>query len=72
MELQQLCDIISSQMKLDKKIERTDCLSSDIGMCSFDMMVLIVELENACGHEINTMMIKNDMTVEEFLAVVNQ
>lgn len=72
MKLQQLCDLISSQMKLEKNIEKTDCLSSDLGMCSFDMMVLIVDLESACGHEINTMMLKKDMTVGELLAVINQ
>lgn len=71
MKFEQLSSIISSQMALERKIKRTESLSNDIGMCSFDMMVLIVEIENACGHEINTALIKKDMTVDELLSIIN-
>ena len=71
MKFDQLSSIISSQMKLKRELQVTERLSSDIGMCSFDMMVLIVEIENACGHEINAQLIKKDMTVKELLKVIN-
>lgn len=71
MKFEQLSSIISSQMALERKIQRTESLSNDIGMCSFDMMVMIVEIENACGHEINTALIKKDMTVDELLSIIN-
>ena len=71
MKFDQLSSIISSQMKLKRELQVTERLSSDIGMCSFDMMVLIVEIENACGHEINAQLIKKDMTVKELLNVIN-
>lgn len=71
MKLEQLCNVISYQIKTDKKIESTDRLSSDIGICSFDMMVIIVEIEKICGHEIDTTLIKNDMTISELLNLIN-
>lgn len=71
MKFEELSSIISSHMALEKKIQMSEHLSSDIGMCSFDMMMLIVEIENACGYEINAELIKKDMTVEELLNIVN-
>ena len=71
MKFKQLSGIISSQMALEREIQLTEHLNSDLGMCSYDMMVLIVEIENVCGHEINTKLIKRDMTVEELLNIVN-
>lgn len=71
MKFEQLSSIISSQMALEREIKKTERLGSDVGMCSFDMMVLILEIENASGNEINTKLIKKDMTVEELLNIVN-
>lgn len=71
MKFKQLSSIISSQMALERKIQGTETLSNDIGMCSFDMMMLIVEIENECGYEINTDLIQKDTTVDELLSIIN-
>lgn len=71
MDLNELKMIISKQLSLENGINQSDRLATDLGLCSFDMMVIIVEIENVCGHEINTALIKKDMTVAELLGVIN-
>lgn len=70
MKLEQLCSIISSQINIEEKINSTDRLS-DLGICSFDMMVIIVEIKTLCGHDVDTTLIKKDMTVLELLNLIN-
>lgn len=71
MDLNELKIIISKQLSLENGVKASDHLATDLGLCSFDMMVLIVEIENVCGHEINTTLIKKDMTIAELLNVIN-
>lgn len=71
MDLNELKIIISKQLSLENGVKASDHLATDLGLCSFDMMVLIVEIENVCGHEINTTLIKRDMTIAELLNVIN-
>lgn len=71
MNIDELKLIISKQLSLENEAESSDHLATDLGLCSFDMMVMIVEIENICGHEINTALIKKDMTVNELLSLVN-
>lgn len=71
MDINELKTIISKQLSIENGIKASDHLATDLGLCSFDMMVMIVEIENACGHEINTALIKKDMTVVELLNVIN-
>ncbi len=69
MNLEQLCKIINVETKEDVSQKH---LASDLGLCSYDMMVLLVEIEDTCGHEIDTGLIKKDMTVTELLDVINK
>ena len=71
MDLNELKIIISKQLSLENGVKASDHLATDLSLCSFDMMVLIVEIENVCGHEINTTLIKKDMTIAELLNVIN-
>ena len=71
MNLNELKTVISKQLSSEDNVSATKHLATDLGLCSFDMMVMIVEIESTCGHEINTALIKKDMTVEELLNVIN-
>ncbi|MCD7949413.1 MAG: phosphopantetheine-binding protein [Erysipelotrichaceae bacterium] len=69
MDLEQLCKIINVEAKEDILQKH---LASDLGLCSYDMMVLIVEIEDSCGYEIDTSLIKKDMTIAEVLDIINK
>ena len=70
MKLEQLCSIISSQINIEEKINSTDRLS-DLGICSFDMMVILVQIERMYGLEVDTSQIQNDISVMDFCNVIN-
>jgi acyl carrier protein len=71
MELNELKAIISDQLSVKNEIKASDHLATDLGLCSFDMMAIIVKAENTCGHEINTALLKKNMTVGELLNVID-
>lgn len=70
MEYNKLCKMINDILPEAKKILPEDCLANDLGLCSFDMMMLIFQLEKECGHQISISDIKKDMTVKELFELV--
>ena len=49
-----------------------DTLLSDLGLSSLDMMILICELEQICGIEIQLDMLQNIRTVEQLHAAITK
>lgn len=70
MEYNKLCKIINNILSGNKKILPEDCLMKDLGLCSFDMMILIFQLEEECGYQLCISDIKKDMTVKELYELV--
>ncbi len=70
MEFNELCMIINNILPESKDIIPESCLSSDLGLCSFDIMALIYQIEKICGHEISVSAIKKDMTVKELCKLI--
>lgn len=70
MEYNQFCTMISNILPEPKKILPENCLSSDLGLCSFDMMILIFQIEEACGHQVVVSSIKQDITVKELYELI--
>ena len=50
MKYQQLCTVLRDYLVEEKEIFPEDRLSADLGLCSFDMMVIIERIEelNEC------------------------
>ena len=71
MKYEQLCTLIHESLLDDREISPNQLLSSDLGLCSFDMMVIIGRVEEITGHQINLSDIKKDMTVQEFFSIIN-
>lgn len=70
MEFKQLCDMINNILPKSKSIFPESRLSSDLGLCSFDMMLLIFQIEEICGHKISVSAIKKDMNVKELYKLI--
>lgn len=70
MNYKQLCAIITDILPKQKEISSESRLSSDLGLCSFDMMLLIFRVEEASGIQIDASSLKKDITVEELLNIV--
>lgn len=71
MEFEQLCDMINDILPKSKNIFPESRLSSDLGLCSFDMMLLVFQIEGICGHKISVSTIKKDMNVKELYRLIN-
>ncbi len=79
MNITQLRDIIlqnvtlpDSIMSLSEKDFSSLQLSDDLGICSYDMMVILVRIEKECDHEIDAMKICINMTVMDLLNLINK
>lgn len=55
-----------------EKILPENRLVSDLGLCSFDMMMLLFQLENECGYQIYISTIKQDITVKELFDLISK
>lgn len=72
MNLLTLIEMIE-RMKPDYGMPVTqDTLLSDLGLSSLDMMILICELEQICGIEIQLDMLQNIRTVEQLHAAITK
>ncbi len=72
MNLLTLIEMIE-RMKPDYGMTVTqDTLLSDLGLSSLDMMILICELEQICGIEIQLDMLQNIRTVEQLHAAITK
>lgn len=72
MNLLTLIEMIE-RMKPDYGMAVTqDTLLSDLGLSSLDMMILICELEQICGIEIQLDMLQNIRTVEQLHAAITK
>lgn len=71
MEFKQLCTIISGVLQEERMILPTDRLAEDLCLCSFDMMVIIAQIEEEYGCQLDVASVKKDMTVQELFSVVS-
>lgn len=53
-----------------KEILPTHRLACDLGLCSFDMMMLLFQIESDCGCQVDVSTIKQDITVEELFELI--
>lgn len=72
MNYQSLCELITTIIPTLQTIKPNSKLVSDLGLCSFDMMLLLYKLEEAVGIQIDASKLKRDMTVEELLQLIDQ
>ncbi|WP_448784005.1 hypothetical protein [Blautia sp.] len=70
MKYEQFCTLINDVLAEKKEILPEDCLASDLGMCSFDLMMLICLIEKNNRSNVNLSLLRNDMTVREFFEQV--
>lgn len=70
MNFQNLCELISGVVSVDQTVNKDSRLASDLGLCSFDMMLLLFKIEEATGKTIDASNLESDMTVEELLEVI--
>ena len=66
MKYEQFCTLINDVFPEKKEILPENCLASDLGLCSFDLMMLICLIEKNNGNNVNLSLLRNDMTVREF------
>lgn len=71
MSYEQLCRIINKQSSKFQNITLESKLSDDLGLSSFDLMVIIVEIEEKSDRQIDVSFLYKNMTVEELLSVIN-
>ena len=72
MNYQNLCELITSIIPTPQIIKPDSRLASDLGLCSFDMMLLLYKLEETVDIQIDVSKLKNDMTVEELLKIIER
>lgn len=70
MEYDKLCEIINDILPEKKKISPEDYIVKDLGLCSFDIMVLIFQLEEEFGHQVRISDVKKDMMIKELFELV--
>ena len=57
--------VILQQVNYSGEIQPSSRLEDDIGVCSFDMMVIIYELEKQFNVKIDTSKFKKQMTIQD-------
>ena len=72
MNYDQLCEIIKDVIPQSKEVFPDSKIVSDLGICSFDMMLLLFRIEDMMDVQIDTSLLKKDMTVNEILNVINE
>lgn len=73
MNINQLCDLIRQVVSIesdDAELSKKHLLS-DLGICSFDMMVILVKIERIYGLGVDTSQIQSDISVMDFCNVIN-
>lgn len=71
MEFEQLCAIILSVLQEKRTIFPKDRLVEDLCLCSFDMMVIVDQIEEKYGGQLDITSIKKDMTVQELFSAIS-
>lgn len=69
MEYEKFCSLIHDLLPEEQEILPDKHLSSDLGICSFDMMMLIFQIEELSEHKVEISEIKKDMTVRDFFGL---
>lgn len=71
MRFEQLKAIILDVTGKSQIVEPESRLRRDLGISSFEMMVIIARIENSCGHQTNMELLRHDMTVNDLLDAVS-
>ncbi len=72
MNFEQFCLIINDLLPKPMEILPEHSLLNDLGLCSFDMMVLIVQIEEISEKNIDVSSMRNNMTVQELFTLINR
>lgn len=72
MDYNVFCKIIAENLSTTRTIQANDRLASDLGLCSFDLMVLLFNLEQTIGHQIDASSMKKDITVKELFDLISE
>ena len=72
MNFEQFCLIINDLLPKPMEILPEYSLLNDLGLCSFDMMVLIVQIEEISEKNIDVSSMRNNMTVQELFTLINR
>lgn len=72
MDYNVFCKIIAENLSTIRTIQANDRLASDLGLCSFDLMVLLFNLEQTIGHQIDASSMKKDITVKELFDLISE
>lgn len=70
MKCEQFCGLIHDIFPELEEVLPEQRIASDLGLCSFDIMMIIVQIEELYGCQVDVSLIKKDMTVREFFSVV--
>lgn len=70
MENERVLSILQRHTVSQSEIMYGDRIESDLGLCSFDMMLIVYEIEEELHKTIDFRKLHSDMTVKEFLAVI--
>ena len=72
MDYTKFLSIIQNILPATKDILPTSRLSGDLGLCSFDMMMLLFQLERVCGCQVDVSSVKQDITVNELFELISK
>ena len=72
MDYEQFCNMIEELMSEPAEIQREQQLSGDLGLCSFDMMMLTARIEAATGADLDVTRITKYTTVGELYDLIGK
>lgn len=72
MDINQLTSIIKNVSPQNKTIELNSLLVDDLGLCSFDMMLIFGQLINQISRNIDLDDFSNAKTVNDIFQVINK
>lgn len=72
MEYDELLEIIKDVLPIKRDVQPDSKLKEDLGLCSFDMMLIILKLEKYINNEVDTSEFAKADTVNELYKIVKQ
>ena len=72
MDYTKFLSILQNILPETKVLHANSRLAGDLGLCSFDMMMLLFQVEREYGCEVDVSAVKQDITVKELFELINQ
>lgn len=70
MDIDKLIEIISLVLENKKNITADSKLKEDLGICSFDMIMIIADIEKNGEFKVNINEFKKEMTIKELRNII--